>query len=174
MNTAEFNHQVQKYTQRLRAFAYRLTQDLDKAKDLYQETTCRALTYKDRFEEGTNLKAWLFTVMKNIFINDYRKRVRAKVMMDSSGNDYLIDAGKEVVSNQGDSNIMMEELTEIIDKLDEDLRIPFLMHYRGFKYQEIADEFDVPLGTIKSRIFFARKELKKEIQRRYVNQVYYK
>jgi RNA polymerase sigma-70 factor (ECF subfamily) len=169
----EFNQQSQQFSRMLKAFAYKLTQDMERAKDLYQDTIYRGLAYKDRFEEGSNLKAWLHTIMKNIFINDYRKRMRASVIMDSSGNDYLIDSGKEIVDNDGESNIMMKELTEIIDKLEEELRLPFLMHYQGYKYHEIADKFEIPLGTVKSRIFFARKELKKEIQKRYVNQVYY-
>lgn len=87
--------------------------------------------------------------------------------MDSTDNNYYINSGKHVIANEGDSNIMMDELTEIIGKLDEGLRIPFLMHYEGYKYQEIADKFSLPIGTVKSKIFFARKELKHQIEKKY-------
>ena len=167
MTTAEFQTNYQKLSQMLNAFAYKLTQDRERAKDLYQETTFRALTYKNKFREGTNFKAWVFTIMKNLFINDYRKMVRARVIMDSTDNDFYINSGKNVIANEGDSNIMMDELTEIIGQLNEGLRVPFLMHYEGFKYQEIADKFDLPIGTVKSKIFFARKELKHQIEKKY-------
>ena len=90
MTTLEFNNKYQKLSRMLNAFAYKLTQDTERAKDLYQETTFRALTYRDKFRTGTNFKAWVFTIMKNLFINDYRKRVRANVIMDSTDNDYYI------------------------------------------------------------------------------------
>lgn len=169
MTTLEFNNKYQKLSRMLNAFAYKLTQDTERAKDLYQETTFRALTYRDKFRTGTNFKAWVFTIMKNLFINDYRKRVRANVIMDSTDNDYYIDSGKNVVINQGDSNIMMDELTEILDELDDGYRVPFLMHYEGYKYQEIAEHFDLPIGTVKSRIFLARKELKQQIEKKYAH-----
>jgi len=167
MTTTEFQTKYSLLSQMLNAFAYKLTQDKERAKDLYQETTFRALTYKDKFRPGTNFKAWVFTIMKNLFINDYRKKMRANVIMDSTDNNYYINSGKHVIANKGDSNIMMDELTKIIGKLDESLRIPFLMHYEGFKYQEIADKFNLPIGTVKSKIFFARKELKHQIEKKY-------
>jgi RNA polymerase sigma-70 factor (ECF subfamily) len=167
MTTTEFQSNYQQLSQMLNAFAYKLTQDKERAKDLYQETTFRALTYKNKFQPWTNFKAWVFTIMKNLFINDYRKKVRANVIMDSTDNNYYINSGTNVIDNEGDSNIMMDELTEIIGNLDEGLRIPFLMHYEGYKYQEIADKFSLPIGTVKSKIFFARKELKHQIEKRY-------
>lgn len=167
MTTAEFQSNYEQLSHMLNAFAYKLTQDKERAKDLYQETTFRALTYKNKFQAGTNFKAWVFTIMKNLFINDYRKKVRANVIMDSTDNNYYINSGKNVIANEGDSNIMMDELTEIISKLDEGLRIPFLMHYEGYKYLEIAEKFNLPIGTVKSKIFFARKELKHQIEKRY-------
>jgi len=159
MTTTEFQSKYQPLSHMLNAFAYKLTQDKERAKDLYQETTFRALAYKDKFRIGTNFKAWTFTIMKNLFINDYRKMVKANVIMDSTDNNYYINSGKNVIANEGDSNIMMEELQAIMDDLDEGLRVPFMMHYEGFKYQEIADKFSLPIGTVKSKIFFARKEL---------------
>ncbi|MCB0642896.1 MAG: RNA polymerase sigma factor, partial [Phaeodactylibacter sp.] len=103
----------------------------------------------------------------NIFINNYRKKMKANTIMDSTDNLYYINSGSVTIANTGDSNILMKELTSMIEGLDESIKIPFLMHYQGYKYQEIADHFDLPLGTVKSRIFFARKELKALISKRY-------
>jgi len=153
----------------LHAFAYNLTKNTEDAKDLFQETSFRALTNKEKFRPGTNFKAWLFTIMKNIFINNYRKKVRANTIMDSTDNNYYLNSGSAVIANGAESNIMMEELTGMIDGLEDGIRIPFMMHYEGFKYQEIAEELDLPLGTVKSRIFFARKEMKNLINKRYDN-----
>jgi len=167
MTAIKFNTRLQDLSKMLRSFAYRLTQDSEAAKDLFQETSMRAFSNRDKYREGTNLKAWLFTIMKNTFINDYRKKSRAIVINDLSDNNYYLNSGSKTIVNKGDSNIMMEELEEIIERLDESIRIPFMMHYQGFKYQEIADKFEMPLGTVKSKIFFARKQLKYEIKKRY-------
>ncbi|HQW56054.1 MAG TPA: RNA polymerase sigma factor [Saprospiraceae bacterium] len=166
MSTHEFNLKIQQISQYLHSFALNLTKNSEDAKDLYQETTYRALVNKDKFAPDTNLKAWLFTIMKNIFINNYRKRMKANTIMDSTNNLYFINSGSTEI-NQGETDIFIKELNSMIDSLDGSLRIPFMMHYEGYKYQEIAEELDLPLGTIKSRIFFARKELKKMIKDRY-------
>ncbi|MEL7223182.1 MAG: RNA polymerase sigma factor, partial [Bacteroidota bacterium] len=147
--------------------AYSLTKNTEDARDLYQETAFRALTNREKFRPGTNLKAWLFTIMKNIFINNYRKKVKSKTITDSTDNQYYINSGTNVIPNRAESSIMMKELTKMIDHLDDSIRIPFLMHYQGYKYQEIADHLELPLGTVKSRIFFARKDLKSQIKRSY-------
>ncbi len=167
MSNLEFNTQFKNLSSMLQAFAYNLTKNTEDAKDLFQETAYRAMTNRDKFHPGTNLKAWLFTIMKNIFINNYRKKVKANTIMDSTENLFYINSGATTISNAGDSNIMVKELTQMVDSLEESIRIPFMMHYQGFKYQEIADHFDLPLGTVKSRIFFARKELKELVKKRY-------
>ena len=167
MSNLEFNTQFTHLTSMLQAFAYNLTKNNEDAKDLFQETAYRAMTNREKFRPGTNFKAWLFTIMKNIFINNYRKKVKANTIMDATDNMYYINSGDTIVSNGGDTNIMLKELKGMIDHLEESIRIPFLMHYQGFKYQEIADHFDLPLGTVKSRIFFARQELKEKIRQRY-------
>ena len=169
MSTLEFNGRYEVMSKLLHSFAYNLTKNTEDAKDLYQETSFRALTNRDKFRPGTNFKAWLFTIMKNIFINNYRKKMRANTIMDSTDNDYYINSGSVVISNKAESNIMMDELTAMIDGMEDGIRIPFMMHYEGFKYQEIADKLELPLGTVKSRIFFARKEMKGLINNRYDN-----
>ena len=167
MATFEFQNNFDKLSTILHSFAYNLTKNSEDAHDLYQETAYRAFTNQDKFQAGTNFKAWLLTIMKNIFINNYRKRMKANTIMDSTDNMYYINSGSVAVRNGGESNMMMEELSKMIDSLDDSIRIPFIMHYEGFKYQEIADELDLPLGTVKSRIFFARKELKDFIKNNY-------
>ncbi|MEN0002735.1 MAG: RNA polymerase sigma factor [Bacteroidota bacterium] len=167
MSQPEFYSKFDQMSTLLHSFAYTLTKNAEDAKDLFQETAYRAMTNREKFRPGTNFKAWLFTIMKNIFINNYRKKAKANTIMDSTDNLFYINSGSVVISNGAESNIMMKELTKMIEELDNSIKIPFLMHYRGHKYQEIADHLDLPLGTVKSRIFFARKELKEKINKRY-------
>lgn len=163
MSQVEFYARFDQLANLLQAFAYNLTKNQEDAKDLFQETAFRALTNRDKFNPGTNFKAWSFTIMKNIFINNYRKKVKSNTIMDNTDNQYYINSGSNSITNGAEASMLMEELTGMIAKLDDSIRIPFLMHYQGFKYQEIADELHLPLGTVKSRIFFARKELKEMI-----------
>ncbi len=171
MSKIEFNDKLNDLTHVLRSFAMNLTKNHENANDLYQETAFRALTNRDKFRPGTNFKAWMFTIMKNIFINNYRKRVKAATVFDSTDNMYFINSGSVVIGNDAESNILIAELQRMIASLDDSIRIPFEMHFEGYKYQEIADEFELPLGTVKSRIFFARKELKEMIVERYGNAI---
>lgn len=167
MTAAEFSNQLDGLSNLLHAFAYKLTRNSEESKDLYQETAYRAITNRDKFRTGTNFKAWLFTIMRNIFINNYRKKMKANTIIDSTDNLYYINSGRNTVNNGAESSILMKELQSIIGNLDDSIRVPFMMHYYGYKYQEIADQLDLPLGTVKSRIFFARKELKAAIKERY-------
>ena len=167
MSTIEFDTKLQEYRGILHGFAYNLTKDYEDARDLFQETAYRAVKNKEKFRPGTNFKAWLFTIMKNIFINNYRRKVKINTVIDRTDNNFYLNSGKQVIRNEGDGNIMMEELTAMIEGLEDGIRVPFKRHYQGFKYQEIADEMNLPLGTVKSRIFFARKELKDLIFRKY-------
>jgi RNA polymerase sigma-70 factor (ECF subfamily) len=167
MTTIEFDTKFNKMSTLLHSFAYNLTKNVEDAKDLFQETAFRAMTNREKFRTGTNFKAWLFTIMKNIFINNYRKKVKANTIIDSTDNMFYINSGKNAVKNGAESTMMMKELSYMIEKLDDSIRIPFIMHYKGFKYQEIADKLELPLGTVKSRIFFARKELKQVIRKDY-------
>lgn len=166
MSTLEFNDKFGLLTSPLQSFAYNLTRNQEDAKDLYQETAFRAITNKDKFRPGTNLKAWLFTIMKNIFINNYRKKVKKNTVIDTTENLYYINSGS-VVGNDAGGNIVMDELNKMIEEIDNTLSEPFMMHHQGFKYQEIADKLELPLGTVKSRIFFARKALKEKIEQQY-------
>lgn len=167
MSTLEFDNKFNILTDSLNAFAYNLTKNTEDARDLYQETAIRAITNRDKFRPDTNFKAWTFTIMKNIFINNYRKKMKSNTIIDSTDNLYFINSGSAVIENDASRNILMDELNGMINSLEDNIRIPFVMHYEGFKYQEIADEFNLPLGTVKSRIFFARKALKEMIKESY-------
>ncbi|MEM9548758.1 MAG: RNA polymerase sigma factor, partial [Bacteroidota bacterium] len=147
--------------------AYNLTKNTEDAKDLYQETAFRAMTNREKFKPGTNFKAWTFTIMKNIFINNYRKKVKRNTIIDTTENEFFINSGDKVVDNDAGRNILMKELHTMIEALEESIKVPFMMHYTGFKYQEIADKLKLPLGTVKSRIFFARRALKAKIKNHY-------
>ena len=167
MSSLEFSNRIDELALTLQSFAYSLTKNGEDAKDLFQETAFRAIKNREKFASGTNLKAWLFTIMKNTFINNYRRKTKANTIFDSTDNMYYINSGSTSIANQGESNIMMDELTSMIESLDDSTRVPFLMHYQGYKYNEIADHLELPLGTVKSRIFFARKELKALVNKRY-------
>jgi RNA polymerase sigma-70 factor (ECF subfamily) len=153
----------------LKGFAYKLTGDYHMAEDLYQETAFSAFKNRQKFLAGTNMKAWLCTIMKNSFINGFRKRQRRNTLNDNTSNNYWINSGSVHVLNDGESNVMEEELMTMIDQLDEKLKKPFLLSYNGFKYHEIAEEEGLPLGTIKSRIFMARKTLKEQVEQLALN-----
>jgi RNA polymerase sigma-70 factor (ECF subfamily) len=167
MSTIEFTTQFDRLRRALFSFALNLTKDEESARDLVQETAFKAFKYRDRYEPQTNLRAWLMTIMRNSFINEYRKRKRRQTLNDSTSNDYLLDSGAESVTNHGESSVMQEEILKVINALEDWVRVPFLMHFRGFKYEEIADELEVPLGTIKSRIFFARQKLQAQMRELY-------
>ena len=167
MSTIEFSTQFDRLRRTLFSFALNLTKDEESARDLVQETAFKAFKYRDRYEPQTNLRAWLMTIMRNSFINEYRKRKRRQTLNDNTSNDYLLDSGHQSVSNQGESTVMQEEIIKVVNTLEDWARIPFLMHFQGFKYEEIADELEVPLGTIKSRIFFARQKLQAQMRKLY-------
>jgi RNA polymerase sigma-70 factor, ECF subfamily len=164
MAQLNFERLVVKYSASLKPIALSLTRDMEDAKDLMQETMMRALSSQDKFREGTNLKAWLYTIMKNIFINDYRRKIKRRTIIDTTDNLFYLNSSDRVTGNCGESDLNMKDINISLEKLSNDFKIPFMMHYKGFKYQEIADDLDLPIGTVKSRIHFARKELKKRLR----------
>lgn len=159
MSLINFQLEVKTATVVLKSHAMRLTRDVHDAEDLIQETIVRALNNEDKFQEGTNIRAWLFTIMKNIFINDYRKKSKRNTVIDTTDNLYYLNASS-TISNAGERSFVMNDIRNALMKISNELRVPFLMHYKGYKYNEIAEQLNLPLGTVKSRIFFARKELK--------------
>jgi RNA polymerase sigma factor (sigma-70 family) len=165
MANPEFNDMLLSNADFLKPFAINLTRDTEAANDLYQETLYKALANKEKYNAGTNIKAWLFTIMRNIFINDYRRKAKQKTIFDSTPNDYLINLKQATITNNAETNLRMKEINTAIRQLPEIFKTPFLLYFDGYKYSEIADVLHEPLGTIKSRIHFARKLLKEQISR---------
>lgn len=159
MSIQEFNQLLLNNADGLKPFAITLTHDQETAKDLCQETLCKALSHRDKYNPGTNIKAWLYTIMRNIFINDYRRASRKKVIMEEvklSVDGYVASA---------DKNVILKEINTAIYNLPVIFKTACLLYLQGYKYQEIAVALNEPLGTIKSRIHFARKMLQKQILR---------
>lgn len=151
------------HTQYLHPFAVSLTQDRESAKDLCQETIYRALVNIEKYQVGTNLKSWLYTIMRNIFINDYRKKKRQPI---ASGDESLLLHKIDLVTSDSTyEKLAKKEIEQVIYLLPPIFRTSFLLYVEGYKYSEISEMLNEPLGTIKSRIHFARKTLQKQIQR---------
>ena len=164
MTQLQFNNALLGLSEKLHYYALSLTSDSERADDLLQETFLKALTYRDKFAQNTNFKAWIYTIMKNTFINDYRRNVKTKNTFDGSGNDLHLLYSKDVVYPGPDSFYSSKEITKTIDSLEDEYKIPFTMFLDGYKYKEIAEELDLPLGTVKSRNFFTRKKLEKALK----------
>ncbi len=165
MSTVEFNQMLLTNAEFLRPFAITLTRDQETAKDLFQETLFRALANKEKYNVGTNIKAWLYTIMRNIFINNYRRKARQNTVLDSTPNEFLLDYNQSIANNGAEATLQLKEIQQSIHQLPEIFKKPFLLYFDGFKYHEIARMLREPLGTIKSRIHFARKLLKARILR---------
>ena len=165
MSNLEFNEILLTNADFLKPFAINLTRDTEAANDLYQETLYKALANHEKYNAGTNIKAWLFTIMRNIFINNYRRKAKQKTIFDNTPNEYLINLKQASISNAAESNIHIKEIKKAVHQLPEIFKTPFLLYFDGYKYNEIADVLNEPLGTIKSRIHFARKLLKEQISR---------
>jgi RNA polymerase sigma factor (sigma-70 family) len=159
MTALEFNHQLVGLEDKLGRFALSLTANKEDAKDLLQETMYKAIAYRDQFVQYTNLKAWAYTIMKNTFINNYRRNVRQNTTFDNTKDLYYLNQNRDTQNVTPDSSFSAQEINRVIDSLENEFRIPFKMHTEGYKYKEIAQKLDLKIGTVKSRIFFTRKKL---------------
>ena len=165
MSALEFNDLVVSNSSLLKVFAFSLTKDNETAKDLMQETVYKALANREKYNAGTNVKAWMYTIMRNIFINNYRRRSRQHTIFDNNAGEYLMNHAKSSVMNAAEINLRMKEIENAIHSLPEMFKQPFKLYFEGYKYNEIAHALNEPLGTIKSRIHFARKLLKEQLSR---------
>ncbi len=150
-------------SQFLKPYALKLTQDAQDANDLIQDTLLKAITNMDKFKEGTNLKAWLYTIMKNTFITRTQSVARRSTFVDTTDNLHFINSSNHTTENLAYSDFAMKDIKRALESLDEIYQKPFMMHFRGFKYTEIATRLGMPLGTVKNRIFIARQELKEKL-----------
>ena len=159
VSTQEFNSLVLNNSEGLKPFAITLTRDYEAAKDLCQETMFKAFTYRENYKPGTNIKAWLYTIMRNIFINEYRRNGRKKLIIET------MKATQEPHGISAEFNIRLKEINQAIHQLPGIFKTACILYLEGYKYHEIAMALNEPLGTIKSRIHFAKKMLQKQIDR---------
>ncbi len=159
MTSLEFNYKLMGLQDNLKYFAYTLTSNYDDAQDLVQETFLKALTNREKFTENTNLKAWAFTILKNTFINNYRKNLRNNTIVDKTDDLYFLNLSTESNIGLPDADYSAKEIQNAISQITEEQRKPFEMYNQGYKYKEIADQLNLSIGTVKSRIFFTRKKL---------------
>ena len=164
MTAIEFNHQLIGLETKLSRFAMSLTYNREEAQDLLQETYLKALSHRDKFVGYTNLKAWAFTIMKNTFINNYRKQQKENTHNDTTNNLYFLNLSRELSPTRPDKEYTTYEITREIDNLPKEFREPFTMFLSGYKYKEISDELNLKIGTVKSRIFFTRKKLMESLK----------
>ena len=154
-----FREQLLNIQESLYSFAYMLTADKEEAKDLVQDTTLKVLNNYNKYFNDINFKGWVFTIMRNIFINNHHRFVRSQTIVDNTETLYHLNLPQESGIETPDGNYTISEIYRIISMFSEDYQIPFSMHIAGYKYSEIASFLKLPIGTIKSRIFYARKKL---------------
>jgi RNA polymerase sigma factor (sigma-70 family) len=155
----EFNSLVLSNSESLKPFAITLTRDHEAAKDLCQDTMFKAFAYRENYKPGTNIKAWLYTIMRNIFINQYRRNARKKIVIDT------LKITQDNYAPSSEFSFRLKEINDAIHNLPSIFKTVCVLYLEGYKYQEIALAVNEPLGTIKSRIHFAKKILQKQIDR---------
>ncbi|MGN7203063.1 RNA polymerase sigma factor [Pedobacter sp. SAFR-022] len=164
MDTKAFNLNIFSHKDSLFSFAFSFTKDTDDANDLFQETMLKAINYSSQFKEGTNLKAWLYTIMRNTFINNYRKSSKTDRIMtvtdDLTSDKLFLSASM----NGSEGKFVMDDIYKALEKLQPEYYTPFIKYFEGYKYHEIADELNIPIGTVKTRIHVARQILKKQLR----------
>lgn len=164
MRTANFAQDLLSVQTELLNFAYKLTADREEANDLLQETSLKALDNEDKYTAETNFKGWIYTIMRNIFINNYRKVVRDQTFVDQTDNLYHLNLPQDSGFESTEGAYDLKEMHRVVNALPKEYKIPFSMHVSGFKYREIAEKLGLPLGTVKSRIFFTRQRLQQELK----------
>lgn len=164
MASAKFQINLMALQANLLNFAYMLTSNRDDAYDLLQDTTLKALDNEEKYAENTNFKGWVFTIMRNIFINNYRQTVRKATVIDQTEDLYHLNVCQDSGLTTPEGCYAVKEISKALNAFYDDYRIPFNMFVAGYKYNEIAEKMNLPLGTVKSRIFFARKRLREELK----------
>ena len=152
MKSLSFRKDLVGVQEELLRFAYKLTTDREEANDLLQETSLKALDNEDKYTPDTNFKGWMYTIMRNIFINNY------------TDNLYHLNLPQDAGFESTERTYDLKEMHRVVNALPKEYRVPFAMHVSGFKYREIAEKLNLPLGTVKSRIFFTRQKLQEELK----------
>ena len=164
MGTSNFAQNLLGMQSELHRFALKLTADIEDADDLLQETSLKALDNEEKYTPDTNFKGWMYTIMRNIFINNYRKTVRDQTFVDQTENLFHLNLPQDSGFESTEGNYDLKEIRKIVHELPKEYRVPFSMYVSGFKYREIAEKLGLPIGTVKSRIFFTRQRLQKDLK----------
>ena len=163
-NSSSFINKLLGLQGNLMNFAYQLTANRETAEDLVQDTTLKVLDNEEKYVDNVNFKGWVMTIMRNIFINNYRRQVRSATIIDTTEDLYHLNISQESGLATPEGTFAAKEISKAISDFSEEYRIPFSMYVAGYKYSEIAEHMNLPLGTVKSRIFFARKRLQETLK----------
>jgi RNA polymerase sigma-70 factor (ECF subfamily) len=163
-NALTFKQRLLDLQSNLTNFAFQLTANKESAMDLVQDTTLKVLDNESKYVENVNFKGWVFTIMRNIFINNYRRKVRSATIIDTTEDFYHLNLSQESGFETPEGSFAAKEISAVINDFSQEYKVPFTMYIEGYKYSEIAEKLQLPLGTVKSRIFFARKRLQKELR----------
>lgn len=159
MTTIEFNTRISQIKDSLESYSMSLTRNKEDAEDLLQDTYVKALTNKSKFDPSTNIKTWTYVIMKNTFINNYRKSKRQKTIFDNTNDYYHLNSSNIKNSGGPDSEYEKQEILHKITEIDNEQDSVFMLNLQGYKYKEIAEKANIPIGTVKSRIFATRRKL---------------
>lgn len=163
-NALTFKQRLLGLQSNLTNFAFQLTANKESAMDLVQDTTLKVLDNESKYVENVNFKGWVFTIMRNIFINNYRRKVRSATIIDTTEDFYHLNLSQESGFETPEGSFAAKEISAVVNDFSQEYKVPFTMYIEGYKYSEIAEKLQLPLGTVKSRIFFARKRLQKELR----------
>lgn len=159
MDTSNFTQNLIALQAKLYQFAYRLTNNAESARDLLQDTSLAVLDNERLYTPNTNFSAWCHTIMRNLFTNQYRKTQRERAYCETMSNSMLVFHDSTV-----DSFSDTTEILQVLELLPAWQKESFVLHISGFKYREIAEKLNLPLGTVKSRIFQSKQQLKLQLQ----------
>ena len=164
MTSKSFQQKILGLQANLLSFAYQLTTNRDEAQDLLQDTTLKALDNEEKFVDNVNFKGWIFTIMRNIFINNYRQTVKKATVIDQSEDLFHLNLSQDSGLSTPEGSYAVKEISAALNEFSDEYRVPFNMYIAGYKYNEIAEKMNLPVGTVKSRIFFARKKLRETLK----------
>ena len=164
MNVINFNTEICGCRNLLMQSALQFTNNHEDADDLVQETMIKAIRYEHKFEQGTNLHGWLFIIMKNTFINNYRSLTRRAAVFIQDVDPWRYPVNESTARNNGEGKMISQDINKALENLQPEYSVPFLRYFEGYKYHEIAAEMNIPIGTVKTRIHVARRVLKSKLK----------
>ncbi|MCB0596164.1 MAG: RNA polymerase sigma factor [Lewinellaceae bacterium] len=165
MTRFEFSRELQSHKDLLFSFALKMSRNYQDAQDLFQDASIRGFKYRNRFEPGTNFRAWMATIIRHTLIDSYRKKQQRPFLNEPIEKFAFAVENKNAIANSGEQNLRLRELLSHLNALKNRYRTPFLMYYQGYEYKEIAEYLDIPMGTVKSRLNTARSMLKQRLMK---------